>query len=113
MPRFDHPIHPSMEVDTSDGKRIGKVIHVWERAATPSLADPTTSPTTSAPGWPADEEGYLKVHHGLPGFLGQDLYIPFSAVEQVLPSVVILNLTREQLAQKGWNVRPDFLPVRV
>ena len=110
MQRFELRILPEMEVDTIDGKRIGKVVQVWERPpVAPAVVGETDATVAWDPTWTTDEAGYVQVHRGLPGFLGQDLYIPFSAVDDVVPRAVVLSVRSDQLDDEGWDVQPDFL----
>lgn len=110
MKTFENPIRPEMEVCTTDGKTIGRVSQVYERATSRELASVgALPPGTPELHWTTDEEGYFKVHYGLP-LLGRDLYIPFSAVDEVLANTVVLRVTRNGIDQQGWDIRPDFIP---
>ncbi len=88
-----------MEVQTSDGIRLGKVKEIWYGT------DPTESSSR------CDEEvcSRLEVRRG---FLRRDvLYIPYNAITEVLAGRVTLNVDVATLNEKAWNQKPHWIPL--
>jgi hypothetical protein len=89
-------ITEGMEVFGTDGKKIGKVNHVWK-----GITDSTTDVMSA---------GYFQVDQG--GILGlgaKHLYVPFSAVEDVTPDECLtLACSTDDCADRFGN-KPDFL----
>lgn len=87
-------IEDGMKAYGSEGEQLGTVSRVW--------ADVEEAPTAS--------EGYLQVNEG--GFLGigeTRLYIPFGAVEEVIPGEsVTVSCTKEQCADL-YVTKPLFI----
>src|SRR5919205_2964564 len=89
-------IQKGMEVYAADGEKIGGVEHVW-----PYVSDAPTHVTAS---------GYFSVHEGgILGIGGKELYVPFSAVDDVTRGdCLTLSCTKEE-ANRLYASRPDFL----
>ena len=89
-------ITEGMEVFTADGKKLGKVGHVW-KGITDAMTDIISS-------------GYFQVDQG--GVLGigaKHLYVPFTAVEGTTPDeCVTLDCSTDDCANR-FSTRPDFL----
>jgi hypothetical protein len=89
-------INEGMEVFGTDGKKLGKVSHVW-MGATDAATDVASS-------------GYFQVDQG--GVLGlgaKHLYVPFSAVEDTTPDdSVTIECTGDDCAER-FGHKPDFL----
>lgn len=89
-------ITEGMEVLGTDGKKIGKVNHVW-KGVTDSATDVMSS-------------GYFQVDQG--GILGvgaKHLYVPFSAVEDTTPDECLtLSCSTDDCPDRFGN-KPDFL----
>jgi hypothetical protein len=90
------PIVPGMEVCDVGGDKIGSVA-VFHRVITPP--DPATA---SAP----DE--ILEVKTGLLG-LGKRLYVPMSAVQEVVTESIYLSSPKEQFESLGYYEKPAHL----
>jgi hypothetical protein len=89
-------ITEGMEVFTADGKKLGKVGHVWK-----GIADAMTDVISS---------GYFQIDQG--GVLGigaTHLYIPFTAVEDTTPDeCVTLDCSTDDCTDR-FSTKPDFL----
>jgi hypothetical protein len=111
-----------MDVLDPTGEKIGTVadiLNVQAYSATEQdtmAADPATGTvadlqTTTVSPDPAGDQTYLKVEHG--GILGigaTDLYIPFSAVQTVVPGDnLTVNCTKDTCGDL-YGTKPDFLP---
>jgi hypothetical protein len=89
-------IEKDMEVFTSGGNSLGKITQVW-----PQVGDQTIGITTA---------GYFAVHEGgLLGVGGKDLYIPFTAVDDLVAhKSITLGCTKGE-CEKRYSETPDFL----
>jgi hypothetical protein len=89
-------MNEGMEVFGTDGKKVGKVTHVWK-----GVTDASTSVIAS---------GYFQVDQG--GVLGlgsKHLYVPFSAVEDTTPDeCVTLDCSTDECADR-FGQKPEFL----
>ncbi|HEX8917504.1 MAG TPA: PRC-barrel domain-containing protein [Chloroflexota bacterium] len=87
-------IEPGMRVYVSDGEELGAISHVW----------------TGLEETPASSLDYFKVTEG--GFLGigeTALYIPFSAVDTVVPGEsVTVNCGQEECIHR-FTTKPDVV----
>ena len=90
-------VRKGMEVQTTDGQKLGKVAEVWLG----------TDPTATNPR--CDEEicSRLEVHHG---FLGRGvLYVPYSAIANVTADHVTLNMDAATVHEHDWVQRPRWI----
>ena len=90
------PIVPGMEVCDEGGAKIGSVA-VFHR-----VIMPPDSATASAP------EEILEVKTGLLG-LGKHLYVPMSAVQEVLAESVFISHPKEEFESLGYYEKPAHL----
>ena len=89
-------IRPGMEVCDVGGDKIGSVSEVHRFS---ELPDPAAA---SVP----DE--ILEVKTGLLG-LGKRLYVPMSAVQEVLTESIFLSSPKEELGSRGYYEKPAHL----
>ncbi len=85
-----------MEVQTTDGQKVGKVAEVW-LGTDPTAGDPR-----------CDEEicSRVEVHHG---FLGRSiLYIPYNAIATVAANQVTLTIDAATLHERAWTQKPGW-----
>ncbi len=73
-------LHSSMQVNTSDGQKLGHIAKVYE-------------------------DSFL-VHKGY--FFPTDRYIPYSAIASIENDRVQLNMSADEAQQKEWEKRPDY-----
>lgn len=115
-------IQTGMEVFGTDGEKIGKVAEVYPNAeSTGPMSSGVSSPAgvgdiiteevnVTPPSAMEGLSGYVKVDHG--GILGigtQHLYIPFSALSNVLPGEnVTVSCTKDQ-CRDLYGTKPDFV----
>jgi len=90
-------IRKGTEVKFSDGKRLGKVAHVWVG----------TDPLRSTERCDDDACSRLEVHRA---HWRGTVYVPYSAIAGVSGRVVNLNLDEAQANLKLWHQRPLWLP---
>jgi hypothetical protein len=90
------PIVPGMDVCDIGGDKIGSVAVVHRFSVLP---DPATAST------PAE---ILEVKTGLLG-LGKHLYVPMSAVQEVLTESIFLSRPKEQFESLGYYEKPAQL----
>ena len=90
-------IKPDMDVCDIAGDKVGTISHVFRHGAPPGQV------ATDAPG-----EEILEVKTGFLG-LGTHLYIPLSAVQEVLQDCVFLSKPREAFDDLGWREQPAHL----
>ena len=95
-PAVSRPIVPGMEVCDVGGDKIGSVA-VFHRVI--KLPDSTAA---SAP------EEILEVKTGLLG-LGKHLYVPMSAVQEVLAESIFLSSPKEEFESRGYYEKPAHL----
>ena len=89
-------IQPGMDVCDVGGDKVGSVGEVHHLS---QLPDPAA---TSVP----DE--ILEVKTGLLG-LGKHLYVPLSAVQEVLPESIFLSSPKEEFESRGYYEKPAHL----
>ncbi len=111
---MEQPVHPSTErvilgriapgMDVCDiaGDKIGTIAHLHRRNSVGEAGGegPTTAIT------PAEE--VMEVRTGFLG-LGKHLYIPVTAVQEVLTDAVFLSKGRDSFADLGYEQKPDGL----
>jgi hypothetical protein len=92
--REQRRIEPGMDVNDLDGKKLGTVVELRPHAGAPP-----------GPGYPAGGE-LVEVKTGFLG-LGKHLYIPLSAVREVLETGVFLTERRDELDTAAWEQAPE------
>ena len=95
--RFLGRIVPGMDVCDVGGEKIGTVSHIHRFSELPDPAD-----TASLP------EEYLEVKTGILG-LGKHLYIPMSAVQEVLTDSLYISKAKEDVEGLGFYNKPAHL----
>jgi hypothetical protein len=94
--RFLGRILPGMDVCDVGGDKIGSIAQIHRFSELPDPAD------ESVP----DE--VMEVKTGLLG-LGKHLYVPLSAVQEVLPESVFLSRPKEDFESLGYYTKPTHL----
>ena len=104
--RFAAVLSEGMEVRDINGDKVGKIGQIYRPvgAVAPSTAIPSGS---TEPASLSDQ--YLKVDTGFLG-IGEDLYIPTSAVSDVIGNHVVLNVDKDQVDTRGWDRPPGWVP---
>ncbi len=95
--RFLGRIVPGMDVCDVGGDKIGSVAHIHRFSELPDPADTAALP-----------EEYLEVKTGFFG-LGKHLYIPMSAVQEVLTDSLYISKAKEDLEGLGFLNKPTYL----
>src|SRR3954468_21533023 len=95
--RFLGRIVPGMDVCDVGGDKIGSVSHIHRFSELPDPANPSEMP-----------EEYLELKTGFLGF-GKHLYVPMSAVQEVLTDSLYVNKAKEEVEQLGWTEKPAHL----
>ena len=90
------PVISGMDVCDVSGDKIGSVAYLHRVTRQPD------APPASAP------EEILEVKTGLFGF-GKHLYVPLSAVQEVLTESVFLSHPKEELESLGYYEKPAHL----
>ena len=93
---ISRPIVSGMDVCDVSGDKIGSVAYLHRASSLPAQA------TSSVP----DE--ILEVKTGLLG-LGKRLYVPMSAVQEVLTESIFLSRPKEELESLGYYEKPAHL----
>jgi hypothetical protein len=93
--RFLGRITPGMDVCDVGGDKIGSVAQIHRFSELPDPADTTEMP---------DE--YLELKTGFLGF-GKHLYVPMSAVQEVLTDSLYLSKAKEEFETLGWENKPE------
>lgn len=90
-------IHKGMEVETADGRPLGKIAHVWLGA------DPGDSNQR------CDEEvcSRLEVHLS---HRGGARFIPYNVIREISGKRVTLSIDEATVNDKLWHQRPQWLP---
>ena len=101
--RYLGRLEPGMDVCDLDGTKVGSISRVYRHELVGAGASSTTSDGGSLP-----REELIEVKTGLLG-LGKHLYVPFSAIQDVTSGCVFVNVSKEQLDDQGWDVKPDYL----
>jgi hypothetical protein len=89
-----------MDVCDLGGEKVGTIAHVYRQ-------EPVLAGGHAGAGEPPLEE-MMEVKTGFLG-LGQHLYIPLSAIEDVLSDCVFLSRNKADLEQLNWGERPPRL----
>ncbi len=87
-------VREGMEVNTADGKKVGKIDQVWIG----------TDPAAGSVWCDEDICSRLEVHHAAEHF-----YIPFNAIADVSGRTVTLNVDAATVHEKGWYRRPTWI----
>lgn len=95
-------ITPGMDVCDVTGEKVGSISHIYHyddvtNETAPALTDET------APARTGDE--FFEVKTGFLG-LGKHLYIPMSAVQEVLTDSIFLSKSRESFEELGYENKP-------
>ena len=94
--RLIERIRVGMEVRSSDGVRLGKVLEVW------CGQDPASDNTQ----WDEDVCSRLQVNHKG----NTPIYIPYGAVAEVTGKRVTLGVDARTVTSKGWTRKPKWIP---
>ena len=90
-------IRKGMEVQTTDGKTLGKVAAVWLG----------TDPSASSPRCDEDLCSRVEVHHG---FVSRSvLYVPYSAIAGVAGDFVMLSVDAATVHEHDWSRMPGWV----
>jgi hypothetical protein len=100
-------IEPGMDMCDIAGDKIGTIAHVHRHALEPATTGRDPSGTVMA----ADRDEILEAKTGPLG-LGKHLYVPFSAIHDLTSECVFLKWPKEEVEQRGWDRRPDYLDER-
>jgi hypothetical protein len=92
-------IREGMTVEDADGDTIGKVVAIYRPAQVGGSGASASSPGS---------EACIKVHSGLP-LIGRTLYVPSSAVREIVDDRVILVEDESRVEDLGWEERPAWL----
>jgi|SwirhisoilCB3_FD_contig_61_2445922_length_708_multi_5_in_0_out_0_1 hypothetical protein len=95
--RFLGRITPGMDVCDVGGDKIGSVSEIHRFTELPDPADAASLP-----------EEVLEVKTGFLG-LGKHLYVPMSAVQEVLTDSVYISKPKEELEGLGYYNKPDHI----
>lgn len=91
-------ITPGMDVCDVTGEKVGSIAHIYQFEET---ADEAATPARTG-----DE--IIEVKTGFLGF-GKHLYIPLSAVQEVLTDSVFLSKSRDAFEELGYETKPAQL----
>jgi len=95
--RFLGRILPGMEVCDVGGDKVGSVAHIHRFSELPDPADTEAMP-----------EEYLELKTGFFGF-GKHMYVPMSAVQEVLTDSLYLSKAKEEFEALGYENKPEHL----
>jgi len=99
-------LEPGMDVCDIAGDKVGTIAHVYRYAEPGVSATATATLTETAP---QSHDEILEVKTGLLG-LGSHLYIPLSAVQEVLhKDCVFLSSPKHEFERLGWREKPVYL----
>ena len=99
--RYLGRLEPGMDVCDADGDRFGSIARVFRH----EVAN-VGSGSTAVASMP--REDIIEVKTGLFG-LGQHLYVPFGAIQDVTSGCVFVNQSKDQVHDQGWEHKPDDL----
>jgi len=94
-------LRPDMDVCDRNGDKLGTIAHVYRHEVAAATGVPGAELTPPA-------EDVIEVKTGLFG-LGKHLYVPVSAVTDTTTDAVFLSRSRDELAELGWERKPDYL----
>ena len=95
-------IQPGQDVLNANGERIGTVDRVYQETNRETLI------TEPVGGESRFGSGYLEVGTRLTN-LAQPLYIPFSEILDADNGGIRVNVHKNSVANRDWNLRPAFL----
>jgi hypothetical protein len=95
-------LEPGMDVCDIDGEKLGSVARIFRN----EMATAATGGTPAVGTMPREE--LLEVKTGLFG-LGQHLYVPFSAIQDVTSGCVFINQPKDRIQEQNWDTRPDYI----
>jgi hypothetical protein len=98
--RYLGQLVPDMEICDLNGDKVGTVAHAhrYDLAAVGSTPGDSRLP----------HEEVLEAKTGFLG-LGKHLYIPMSAIQDVIEGRVILSRSREDIEDLDWDEKPSYL----
>ena len=99
-------IKPDMDVCDVTGDKVGHIAHVYRYAAIPVGAGGAANPA-EIEGRPL-EDGVIEVKTGFLG-LGSHLYIPISAIHEILNDCVFVSKSQEAFEALGWHNKPAYV----
>ena len=91
-------ITPGMDVCDVTGEKVGSIAHVYQFE---DAAAESATPARTA-------EEIIEVKTGFLGF-GKHLFIPVSAVQEVLTDSIFLSKSRESFEELGYEQKPTHL----
>jgi len=103
--RYLGQLKPDMDVCDVTGKKVGTVSHVYRYADAGIAVSAATSPAPLGQGLPYDE--LMEVKTGFLG-LGAHLYLPISAVQEILNDCVFVSKAEEEFERLGWHDKPAY-----
>jgi hypothetical protein len=97
-------LEPGMAVYTAEGTDLGSVKRIRhdDGSVEPAETTPVTGTMRVNPGSRSLTHGYFLVSRPL----APDWYVPFSAIRDVLPGRVVLNVTIEEARRFPWQELP-------
>jgi hypothetical protein len=99
--RYLAQLKPDMDVSDVAGKKVGTISHIYRSADAANAMSPATLGELS----PYDE--LMEVKTGFLG-LGSHLYIPISAIQEILNEGVFLSKSQEAFEGLGWHNKPAY-----
>jgi len=103
--RYLAQLKPDMDVSDVTGKKVGTIAHLYRYADAAIAASDATSPAAVGE-WPPYDE-LMEVKTGFLG-LGSHLYIPISAIQEILNEGVFLSKSQEAFEGLGWHNKPAY-----
>jgi hypothetical protein len=103
--RYVGRLLPNMDVCDVAGQKIGSIARVYRDELALAMSA-TGGPAESVPERPRHPE-IMEVKTGLLG-LGEHLYIPIDAVQDVTEECVLLSVKKDEVASE-WHHTPDYL----
>ena len=98
-------LRPNMEVCDLSGDKVGTLAHIYR---SPEAAGASGEGAPAAASEPPPYEAVLDIKTGLLG-LGSHLYVPLSAVQDLLSDCVFLSKPKAEFESQGWHDRPPYL----
>jgi hypothetical protein len=103
--RYLGQLKPDMDVCDVTGKKVGTISHVYRYADAAIAVSPATSPAPLGQWLPSDE--LMEVKTGFLG-LGSHLFIPISAVQEILNDCVFVSKSQAAFEGLGWHDKPAY-----
>ena len=98
-------LRPGMEVCDLSGDKVGTVAHIYR---SPEAADTSGEGSPAGATAPPSYEEVLDIKTGLLG-LGSHLYVPLSAIQDLLSDCVFLSKSKAEFEGQGWHSKPPHL----